>query len=212
MKTYYTIYKITNKINGKIYIGAHKTNNLEDEYMGSGTHLNNAIKKYGIENFEKEIIHFLDTEKEMYEKEEEIVTKEFIKENTNYNLKLGGPGNYFYINKLGLNNKVNQHLIVHELRKDPEYDKTYRAKMSKSMLKRFENEPGTFNGKTHSDETKNKMKETHKKNGHAQGEKNSQFGTCWIYSLEEKKSIKINTDELDNWVSKGWIKGRKLKF
>ena len=34
----------------------------------------------------------------------------------------------------------------------------------------------------------------------------------WIYNLKEKKSIMINLKELDFYLSKNWIKGRKQKF
>lgn len=92
MKQRYFVYKTTNLINGKIYIGKHSTNNLEDNYLGSGTHLNNSINKYGKENFKREILEFFDTEQEAYDYEAEIVTKEFVLREDTYNHKLGGKG------------------------------------------------------------------------------------------------------------------------
>jgi len=90
---YNYIYKITNSINGKIYIGVHRTNNLNDNYMGSGRLLKQVYVKYNIENFTKEILGFFDTYKEALDAERELVTVEFIESTTNYNLKEGGYGN-----------------------------------------------------------------------------------------------------------------------
>ena len=97
--TYYTIYKVTNKINGKIYIGSHKTKNLDDGYMGSGKYLTHALQKYGLENFTKEILFIFDNPKDMYAKEAEIVNDEFLTEENTYNLKRGGFGGWDYVNE-----------------------------------------------------------------------------------------------------------------
>lgn len=88
----YTIYQTTNKINGKIYIGKHQTENPNDAYLGSGIALRNAIKKYGIENFEKVILFDFDTEQEMNDKERELITEEFVKRKDTYNKGVGGEG------------------------------------------------------------------------------------------------------------------------
>ncbi len=56
------IYKITNLVNGKIYVGQHKTHNIDDGYLGSGKLLFHAIKKYGKASFRRDIIEFCDKE------------------------------------------------------------------------------------------------------------------------------------------------------
>lgn len=95
---YFTVYKTTNNVNGKYYIGKHKTDFLGDNYLGSGKLLKQAINKYGVESFSKEILFVFDNEKDMNDKEKELVV---ISEET-YNLCEGGNGGFDYINRTGI--------------------------------------------------------------------------------------------------------------
>ena len=79
--TYHYFYKITNLINGHFYYGVHNTKNLNDGYMGSGVRLQIAYKKYGIENFKKEILKYFDTKEEAFEYEAEVVNETLINDN-----------------------------------------------------------------------------------------------------------------------------------
>lgn len=84
------VYKITNRLNFKYYIGVHSTLNVEDGYMGSGHQIRHAIRKYGIENFEREILHVLDSRQEALSKEQELVSFERLSDPLCYNLVIGG--------------------------------------------------------------------------------------------------------------------------
>lgn len=95
------VYKITNKINGKFYIGKRKSRNPpEDSYMGSGKLILAAIKKYGAENFQKEILEIFDTNDQAAEFEKKLVTRELIESGKSYNLHEGGHGGFLHINQL----------------------------------------------------------------------------------------------------------------
>lgn len=89
----YLIYKIINKVNNKFYIGYHQTEKMNDGYMGSGTIIQRAIKKYGVENFDKYILYNFDNQSSMVKKELEIVNKDFIQRKDTYNVIVGGGFN-----------------------------------------------------------------------------------------------------------------------
>ena len=95
---YYTIYKTTNIVNNKIYLGKHEAKNLDDNYLGSGHALHRAIKKYGKENFKRETLFIFDNPVDMFAKEKELVNEEFVAKTDNYNIALGGLGSFYHIN------------------------------------------------------------------------------------------------------------------
>lgn len=88
MNSKYCVYLTTNKINGKTYVGQHRYRKLYDGYIGSGSYLKKAIKKYGKENFE---IEYLETD--LTEEEVDWYEKWYINVlNPDYNLQIGGQG------------------------------------------------------------------------------------------------------------------------
>lgn len=89
------VYEITNLVNGKKYIGKRSCccPIEEDKYMGSGVLLHKAFKKYGIENFKKNILAVCTSENMAFEYEEKITKHLRVWDNPNYyNMKSGGRG------------------------------------------------------------------------------------------------------------------------
>ena len=217
--TYYIIYQITNKINGKTYIGAHKTSDINDTYMGSGSYLKLSQQKHGISHFTKDILFNFSTSIEMYKKERELVNEEYVASKDTYNLTLGGYGGFSHVSDESMaerNRQISKRrdyscsLFINNLKESMRkinHD-VATAKRHATMLEKF----GAltvihFEGKHHTEESKLKIGKKNSK--HQQGKGNSQFGTKWIHSLKEKRSMKIK--KYDN-VPDNWILGRKMKF
>lgn len=292
---YHYFYKITNNINGHFYYGVHNTNNINDGYMGSGTRLHYAYKKYGIENFSKEILKYFESSDDAFQYESEIVTEDLIFNPDCYNLVKGGigwnneglvavkdnitgkcihvskndprylngelkgityglvtckdkdnnvlqvdkhdirlnDGTYTYIHKgksLYKDEKGNTYFLCTD---DERIKKLNLVSFSKGMRTMRDKNNNYFyvdvnderiktgelyslwKDRKHTEETKQKLKNTFKKNHHQQGVKNSQYGTCWVYKYVDEKNIqnkKIKKEDKELYLLNGWYSGRKIKI
>lgn len=190
--------------------------------MGSGQALRLAFKKYGINNFKKEILEYFNSEEELYAREKEIVNEDFIKRSDTYNVIKGGTGQWSYVNKFINSNefmtkigKLGNDAFQRKVQNDLEFRNTWKTKISKGIKNFYKNNPEAkyknkykHNGYKHSEETKLKMREIKKKNLPV-GDKNSQYGTMWICNLDLRINKKISKYEQ---IPDGWIKGRKVKI
>ena len=203
---YYYIYKTTNLINEKYYYGMHCTDNLNDGYMGSGTKLKRSIKRHGKENFKTEILEFLPNKEELLKREKEIINEEVLKDPNSMNLQPGGGGGLSgeeHKKKFAsAGGNATKHLLegyreIHilKMKTDLEYREKFLDKMRGNT---------NWLGKTHNEDTKKKMSKS--KQGMYDGEKNPQFGTCWITNGID--SVKIKKGDL---IPEGWKLGRKMK-
>lgn len=213
---YYLIYKITNLVNNKIYIGAHETMDKDDSYMGSGKYLKRAQQKYGIDKFKKEILFECDSRESMFLKETEIVDEEFVARLDTYNLKVGGDGGWDFCNLNGKRisienqNKDKMKMIERMKQTKASFSQEKKDAISQKLsisLKLYNEIYGSiWLGKCHSEKTRKQMSKSHQ--GKHNGKLNSQFGKMWICNdlTKESKSI-LKTDPIPN----GWRKGRICK-
>jgi group I intron endonuclease len=211
------VYKITNLMNDMFYIGKHSTEHVDDGYMGSGTLLRRAIAKHGLDNFKKEILQFFDTADQALEYERQLVTRELVERKDTYNLNVGGSGSWHAANSNPELRKQKNAKAARSMNSktwsDPEFRERKReqtSQLSKKLHAEGRLSAPDWTGRKHKEEAKRKIGEVNSK--HQSGSGNSNFGNVWIHSLEEKRSIRVPRDEVEAWLSIGWIKGRKMKF
>ena len=196
-RKYHYIYKI-HRDDGRYYVGMHSTDDIDDGYFGSGKKITRSIKKHGLEKHKKEILEFCASRDDLKSREKELVNEELLADPLCMNLTLGGHGGW-------------SHLTDAQLAKGRLKGAAAGGKVSgkingaKNLLKAWEQGKvpvgKQFLGKKHSEETKQKMRKP--KNV---GEANSQFGTCWVTN---GTPIKIKKEQLDEYLLKGYRRGRK---
>lgn len=206
----YYLYKITNKVNGKFYVGVHKTKDIDDGYMGSGKVIKSAIEKYGLDNFDKTIMEMFDSSEQMFAREKEIVTEEFLARDDVYNLRRGGSGGFDYINATKSDEDKRAHRSAGGKASGPSSIRSTHEKRRKNGSYATENNifkntgfQQEMNSRSLSDEAREKRKLTMAANSHSKGEKNSQFGSMWITNDIENKKVKKDSE-----IPSGYRRGR----
>jgi hypothetical protein len=209
---FYTIYKTTNLVNGKYYIGKHQTKNLRDGYIGSGKYLKRAIEKYGKDSFVTDILYVFDEEWKMNLAEKILVT---IDQETCYNLCSGGKGGFGYINDNSMNNKNHDIDDVRNKKSKSlkniwtkiEYIDTMKniqknnhalGLMQKGYFGNRGDVDKEITEKASSPESKAKRRETYERLGIQKGSNNSQYG-------------KPRSEETKNKIRESLKKTRELK-
>lgn len=86
----YLVYQTTNLINGKLYIGVHAAEKLDDGYLGSGTVMKRAIAAHGRDAFERKILAEVESAELMYAMEAQLVDEAFVARDDTYNMMVGG--------------------------------------------------------------------------------------------------------------------------
>jgi len=186
------IYGIINKSNNKIYIGQRNNKQKLSGYYGGGTLIRKVVKKYGKENFKKEILFIAKNQFQANLMEKYFIKKyNSINRKYGYNLRTGGKSNYIFSIEV-------------------------RIKMSEKAKLRKGNKNPMF-GKKFSEETKLKMSEKRKLRV---GIKAPMYGKH--FSKKHKKRLSIAhigkecylSDEFKKKMSiamKKWWKNRKNK-
>jgi hypothetical protein len=214
----YTVYKTVNLTNGKYYFGVHKTDDPDDDYLGSGVYIKRAVAKYGEQNFRKEVLFiYLDAES-AFKKEDELIQCYRGRDPLCMNLKNGGRGGYDWINKNGLNGAKVAHLPNVEQQRRRTFgkrlktDENFRrqvAERAKHAAQFVKNESrleslkqatiaaaNANTGRKRSSEFKHKISA-------------AQRGGRWVHQGRNKR--RVVQEDLPRFLKEGWLFGQKDK-
>lgn len=218
-RKFHYIYKITNILNEKFYIGMHSTDDLKDGYFGSGKYLWYSVQKHGKENHSLDILEYCENREELAKREAEIVTLNLLNDPKCMNIRLGGEGGWDHQNRIFAVQsakavKANEKMKL--LAENSEWSEAKSKKISSSLVE--QHATGIRNiealdecrSRAWNESGRTKRKEKQKEIGFQQGENNSQFGLVWIaHELFGPKKCKKGL--LPEYIEQGWLQGRGMK-
>lgn len=132
------IYITKNNVNGKQYIGKHKSSEFDSKYIGSGLMLQNAIKKYGKDNFSCHILCECFSKEDLNNKEKEYIKQyNAVESNMFYNIAYGGEGGVLRTGPLSEETKAKIGAANTGKIKTPEFRKQQSERMLGNTLYKF---------------------------------------------------------------------------
>ena len=208
------IYKITNLLNGKVYVGQSQRP-IKDRIRGHLSAANHferfnsngityAIHNYGWENFKIEILEVCNSQSELNEREKFWIEKLNSKVPNGYNLTDGGAGALGSISRKGKHLSAEHRAKISASEKGKVISAETKAKLSKANI-----------GKKASAETRKKLSIVHSNISDATRKKLSDANKGRIVTAETRKKIslankgKIRTPEMRKRMSESH-KGKPL--
>ena len=187
LEVYGVIYKITNKVNGKVYIG-QTILGFDNRYHynlyknTSNIHLKYSIEKYGFENFYVNKVFDIAFSKEELDIKEKLWIKYFDCINNGYNIQTGGHNNYSISEETRI--KMSE---CRKGKKNHFYGKHHSEETKSIISKRNKGNIAWNLGKHHNEETKLKISKAN----------------SGINNGKSKKVICLTTNEIFNCISDG---------
>ena len=177
------VYLITNRVNGKRYVGITSRGyqerfkeHIHDALNGSKTILHNAIRKYGQDNFDIILLEDNIPDDQISSREQHYIKlyNTFYSSRIGYNMTEGGGGMSGYKHteegRAAISHSLQGHVFPESRNKKiqqamigREFKPEWKQALSAARLGRFKGEENPFHGKHHSDETKAKLSEANSK-------------------------------------------------
>lgn len=198
------IYKITNLLNGKIYVGKRQRSVFDKYYWGSGKYISNSIELHGVENFSREVIEWCTSEEQLNIRERFWISElDARNPSIGYNLSEGGDGS-----NVGGKQNAN-YCFVHN---DTQVLRILKTEVENYLSNGYVRGRGYGSngacGKERSIETRSKMSASGKGKHNNKGEHNPCFGLkyYWVNDGVHNKRVCL-TDPIPD----GYVRGKIQK-